>query len=102
MTNENEILGYTEELLEVDGEYDYQARSYKFEPVRNLKRGMIATAAFLVCRDCHKPLRSMGGGGNRSLCLNCYDVLKLRDFAEGKTHTIFDPLTSNQKGTWHD
>ena len=96
MTNENEILGYTEELLEVDGEYDYQARSYQFEPVRNVKRGMIATAAFLVCRDCHKPLRSMGGGGNRSLCLNCYDVLKLRDFAEGKTHAIFDPLT---KGT---
>ena len=97
----NEILGYTEELLEVDGEYDYHSRSYIFEPVRDIRRGFIATAAILMCRDCHKPLRSMGGGDNRSLCLNCYDVLKLRDFAEGKTHTIFDPLTSNQKGTWN-
>ena len=85
----NEILGYTEELLEVNGEYDYESRSYKFSPVREIPRGAIATAALLMCRDCHTPLRSMGGGSHRALCLHCYDVLKLRDFAEGHEHYIF-------------
>jgi hypothetical protein len=88
MINDDEILGYTEELLIVDGGYDYHARSYIFEPIRHRNRGAIATAAFLVCRECHEAIRSMGGGGNRSLCPQCYGVLKLRDFAEGHTHTV--------------
>lgn len=83
-----ELLCYEERLLEVDGEYDYHSRSYQYSPVYESGRGMIATAAFRFCRECNATISSMGGGGNRYVCLKCYPVLKLRDFTEGHTHTI--------------
>ena len=82
------LLCYEEELLEVNGEYDYYSRSYQFSPVYESVRGMITTAAFRLCRECNTPISSMGGGGSRYVCLKCYPVLKLRDFAEGHTHTL--------------
>lgn len=82
------LLCYEEELLEVNGEYDYHSRSYRFSPVYESVRGMIATAAFRMCRECHTPISSMGGGGNRYVCLKCYPVLQLRDFTEGHTHEL--------------
>ena len=82
------LLCYEEELLEVDGEYDYHSRSYRFSPVYESARGMISTAAIRVCRECRTPISSMGGGGNRYVCLKCYPVLKLRDFTEGHTHEL--------------
>jgi len=83
-----ELLCYDEQLLEVDGDYDYYSRSYQFRPVYESGRGMIATAALRMCRECNVIISSMGGGGNRYVCLKCYPVLKLRDFAEGHPHTI--------------
>jgi hypothetical protein len=83
-----ELLCYDEELLEVDGEYDYYSRSYRFNPVYQSGPGMISTAAFRMCRECHASISSMGGGGNRYVCLSCYPTLKLKDFAEGHQHTI--------------
>jgi hypothetical protein len=85
---EKKLLCYEEELLEVDGEYDYHSRSYQFRPVYESARGMISTAAIRVCRECHTPISAMGGGGNRYVCLTCYPVLKLRDFAEGHEHDV--------------
>jgi hypothetical protein len=83
------LLCYEEELLEVDGEYDYYSRSYKFSPVyESDTRGVILTAAFRMCRECHSAISSMGGGGARYVCLSCYPALKLKDFAEGHTHTM--------------
>lgn len=84
-----ELLCYDEEPLLVDGEYDYHSRSYRFSPVyQSDTRGFIMTAAFRMCRECGAAISSMGGGGNRYVCLKCYPVLKLRDFTEGHTHTI--------------
>jgi hypothetical protein len=83
-----ELLCYEERLLEVDGEYDYHARSYQFSPVYESARGTVTTAALRMCRECNAIISSMGGGGNRYVCLKCYPVLKLRDFAEGHTHII--------------
>lgn len=82
------LLCYEEELLEINGEYDYVSRSYQFRPVYESTRGMISTAAFRMCRECNTPISSMGGGGNRYVCLKCYPVLKLADFSGGHTHTI--------------
>lgn len=85
---EQNLLGYSEELLEVDGEFDYHARSYRFSPIFDIQRGFIATAAVLSCRECRRIIRSMGGGSNRAVCLKCYPALKTADFAEGHTHEI--------------
>lgn len=84
------ILGYQEELLEVNGEYDYHSRSYHFTPIKETPRGAIATAAMMLCKECRTVIKSMGGGGTRCYCLKCYDALKLFDFAEGHTHTILE------------
>lgn len=85
---ERKLLGYEENLLEVDGEYDYHSRSYQFSPVYEIPRGAIATAAVLMCRECRGAIRGMGGGSTRSVCLKCYPTVKLRDFAEGHSHTV--------------
>jgi hypothetical protein len=85
---ERALLCYEEELLEVDGEYDYHSRSYKFRPVYESGRGMFVTAAFRMCRECNAAISSMGGGGNRYVCLTCYPALKVADFAEGHTHAM--------------
>jgi hypothetical protein len=85
-----ELLCYQEQLLIVDGEYDYHSRSYQFMPVYESGRGTVVTAAFRMCRECDATISSMGGGGNRYVCLKCYPVLKLRDFAEGHTHKLED------------
>lgn len=82
------VIGYEELLLEVDGEYDYYARSYHFRPINESKRGMMTTAAVRLCRKCNALISSMGGPGYRSYCPSCYDLLKLQDFAEGHQHTI--------------
>jgi len=81
-------LGYDEELLEVNGEYDYHGRSYRFSPIYEIQRGSIATAAMLMCRECRTVIRGMGGGSNRAVCLQCYPAVKLRDFSEGHTHDV--------------
>ena len=82
------LLGYDEELLEVNGEYDYYSRSYVFRPIYEVQRGAIATAAMRMCRECGSIISSMGGGGNRYVCLKCYPVLKVADFSEGHTHAV--------------
>lgn len=85
---ERKLLGYDENLLEVDGEYDYHSRSYQFSPIYEIQRGYIVTASMLMCRECRGIIRSMGGGSTRSVCLKCYPTVKLRDFAEGYTHNV--------------
>lgn len=84
------VLGYEEELKEVDGEYDYQSRSYVFSPIHEPKRGTITTAAVKLCRECRGVISSMGGGGNRYICPKCYQMLKLADFAQGHEHEILE------------
>lgn len=85
---ERKLLGYEENLLEVDGEYDYHSRSYQFSPVYEIPRGAIATAALSLCRECRGIIRSMGGGSTRYVCLKCYPIVKTADFAEGHAHVI--------------
>ena len=84
------ILGYSERILEVNGEYDYYGRSYQYDPIRESQRGTIATAAVILCQECRTMIKSMGGPGHRSLCLSCYPKVKLQDFAEGHAHQVFD------------
>lgn len=83
-----ELLGYNEELLEVDGEFDYVNRSYIFSPIYETPPGYIVTQAVMMCRDCRSIIKYTGGGGNRYVCTKCYPALKLADFAEGHTHEI--------------
>lgn len=82
------LQGYTENLLKVNGEYDYRGRSYLFSPIHDIEPGYISTAALLLCRECHGIIRSMGGGSNRAVCLKCYPALKIADFAKGHVHVI--------------
>ena len=90
MTTNRTLLGYEEQLKLVDGEYDYQSRSYVFSPIYDPGPGSIVTAAFRVCRECRRVLSSMGGPGYRSYCPKCYEVLKLSDFAQGHEHIILE------------
>jgi hypothetical protein len=82
------LLGYDETLREVNGEFDYEGRSYQFEPIYEIGPGYIVTASFRLCRECNGVISSMGGPGYRSVCLKCYPVLKTRDFAEGHEHEM--------------
>ncbi len=84
----SKLIGYDERLVEVDGEYVYNGRSYIFDPIYEGRSGMISTAAFRMCRECHGVISSMGGPGYRSVCLKCYDAVKLADFAEGHVHNV--------------
>lgn len=82
------LIGYDERLVEVDGEYVYNGRSYTFDPIYDGRSGWISTAAFRMCRECNGVISSMGGPGYRSVCLKCYPNLKLADFTAGHTHTV--------------
>ena len=82
------LLGYNERLVERDGEYDYVARSYIFDPICETPRGFIVTQSVMLCRECRKIIKYTGGPGLRAVCLDCYPALKVADFAEGHTHTL--------------
>jgi hypothetical protein len=85
---DRQILGYDEQLLERDGEYDYVARSYVFIPIYEARKGYITTQAVMTCRACRSIIKYTGGPGLRSICLDCYPALKVADFSEGHTHDI--------------
>lgn len=83
------ILGYRENLpLKSDGGYDYERRSYIFRSIVETPRGAIVTASVMMCQECRAVIKSMGGPGYRCYCVNCYNALKIRDFAEGHEHII--------------
>jgi hypothetical protein len=54
------------------------------EPIYPIKRGFIATAAFINCFNCRTAISSMGGPRHNALCPTCYDLHKLNNFIEGK------------------
>ena len=90
-----EILGYREQPLRVASddnqpEYDWHSRSYVFKPITETPRGSIVTSAVMLCQDCNKIIKSMGGPGSRCYCLKCYEALKLFDFSEGHEHSIME------------
>ncbi len=89
-----DILGYSEDPhKDRDGNYaweDHTIRSYIFRPIRESQRGMISTAAVLMCGQCGHWIKSMGGPGYRSYCLKCYEATKVLDFAQGHEHTIVE------------
>lgn len=89
------LLGYNESLLIVASDdnqtgYDYYARTYKFSPIYPVAPGSISTAAFRLCRECGGVISSSGGPGHRSVCLTCYPLLKIADFAQGHVHEIVE------------
>lgn len=52
----NDILGYTREGMPI----------YPCEP------GSIYTAALVICHECHKAIRGMGGPMQGALCTECW------------------------------
>lgn len=82
------LLGYDERLVERDGEYDYVARSYIFDPIYEARKGYIVTQSVMLCRECRGIIKYTGGPGMRSVCLNCYPALKVSDFAQGHEHKV--------------
>lgn len=54
----------------------------QFEPVYELKPGMVYTAAIMFCRECGITMSPMGGGG-QYFCPECYNNFKLVNFTEG-------------------
>ena len=87
---QKKLLGYDERLVERDGEYDYVARSYIFDPIHETPKGFISTQSLMTCRECRGIIKYNGGPGMRSVCLDCYPAVKVRDFAEGHTHVVQD------------
>jgi hypothetical protein len=89
-----DIVGYNEDPYKnPEGEYEWDnmfVRTYIFRPIRENERGMISTAAVLMCGQCGHWIKSMGGPGYRSRCLKCYEATKVLDFAEGHEHTILE------------
>ena len=61
VNEDREILGY-DQLP--DGSY---------EPIYQLKKGYIYSAALVTCCKCQKPILAMGGPRFTALCMDCYD-----------------------------
>ena len=53
------------------------------EPIYETPRGIITTAAFVLCGHCKAAIRSSGGPMHNALCPACYDLYKLNNFIEG-------------------
>jgi len=43
-------------------------------PIYEVERGWIATAAFVLCCQCNRPIRSMGGPMLDAWCVPCFDA----------------------------
>lgn len=43
-------------------------------PIHETKRGYIYTAACILCRDCRKIIRGMGGPKHGSICVPCHEA----------------------------
>jgi hypothetical protein len=48
------------------------------EPIHEVPRGVITTAAFILCMKCGTPIRSMGGPAYGALCVPCHEA-KLKE-----------------------
>lgn len=57
-----------------------------WEPIYDIQRGMIATAAIMSCSNCHTMIRSSGGPGYNCICPTCYETQKMVDFISGIKH----------------
>ena len=56
---------------------DREPIGYTLEPIYETRRGMIATAAFILCSSCRGAISSMGGPKYNALCLRCIDKLDI-------------------------
>ncbi len=54
---------------------DREPIGYKLEPIYDVRKGHIATAAFILCSSCRGAISSMGGPKYNALCLKCLDKL---------------------------
>jgi hypothetical protein len=50
---------------------DREPIGYTLEPIYDIRKGQIATAAFILCRSCGGYISSMGGPRYNSICLKC-------------------------------
>jgi hypothetical protein len=48
---------------------------YTLEPIYDVRKGHIATAAFVLCSSCRSAISSMGGPKYNAVCLTCLDKL---------------------------
>ena len=48
---------------------------YTLEPIYELRKGYVATAAFVLCSSCRSAISSHGGPKYNALCLTCLDKL---------------------------
>lgn len=48
---------------------------YTLEPIYELRKGYVATAAFVLCSSCRGAISSHGGPKYNALCLTCLDKL---------------------------
>ena len=54
---------------------DREPIGYTLEPIYAPRKGMIATAAFILCSSCRGAISSMGGPRYNAVCLKCLDKL---------------------------
>jgi len=54
----------------------YVEQEEGFEPLYEIPRGYIATAAFILCKHCRGAIASMGGPRYNAVCLTCYEDSK--------------------------
>lgn len=48
------------------------------EPIHEVERGFITTAAFILCSQCQAAIRAMGGPSYGALCVPCHET-KLKE-----------------------
>lgn len=56
---------------------------YTLEPIYAIRKGHIATAAFILCHSCNSAISSNGGPRYNAICLKCAEHLNFVNLIKG-------------------
>ena len=62
---------------------DREPIGYTLEPIYEIRKGAIATAAFILCSSCRAPISGHGGPRYNAICLKCADHLDFTNQLKG-------------------
>jgi hypothetical protein len=62
---------------------DREPIGYTLEPIYAVRKGQIATAAFILCHSCNTAISGSGGPRYNAVCLKCAEHLNFTNLIKG-------------------
>jgi hypothetical protein len=62
---------------------DREPIGYTLEPIYAIRKGFVATAAFILCNSCNGAISSNGGPRYNAVCLKCVEHLNFTNLVKG-------------------